>query len=79
MERLGGRDGAGLGWRRARGWRAVIGQEVEARGLAHAFALVINDDTGGRTAPLEADLDRTIGQVARRLEARRLELLPIFF
>ena len=46
---------------------------IEQTGLAHAFALVINDDAVGGLGALEADLDGAVRQVARGFEAERFE------
>ena len=52
---------------------AVVGDRVEQSGFAHAFAFVINDDAARRFASLEPDLDRAIGQMTRRLKAKRFK------
>ena len=54
-------------------WRPIVGDGVQQAGLAHALALVINDDPRGRVFALEADLNGALGQVAGSFEAQRFE------
>ena len=74
---------AGFGRVLARG--PVIGDRVQRAGLAHALALVIDNDPAGGVFALKADLNGAVGQVARSLEANAFERegivgasLPVF-
>ena len=52
---------------------AIVGHGVQKFGLAHAFALVIDDDALGGAPTFEADLDGAVGQMARGFETKGFE------
>ncbi len=57
-------------------WReglSVVGDGVQWASVAHAFALVVNNDALGGTTAFEADLHDAVGQMARRFEAPSFE------
>ncbi len=51
-------------------WMPVVGEHVERAGFAHAFTLVIDDQSARRLAAFEAHLDGAVWQMAGRLEAQ---------
>ena len=54
------------------GW-PVVGQSIQWASIAHALALVVNDDASGWVLALVAHLDGSVRQVARGFKAHGLE------
>ena len=52
---------------------SIIGDGIEQPGFTHAFAFIVDNDPAGGFAPLEADQDGSLGQMARGFEAKRFK------